>query len=900
MRRKAEAALSQHKALVQNLQTQLAQLQEEKQRASSIREIISVLPQPAIPEPAALQSLQDTSDAAPVFTTQNGRKVELIHYLKVIFLMRTPPFHGLIVFACFSNGLQVGARGGDHKLELDAYNGVRKGLYVAVGKGAAAEPHRVARMGSIILSTPVHHDHAAGTPVIFFLPTESGLARMKRYIAKNFVKSLLDEIVSDAVATGERHIAKEKLDNILSQRPVLKHTYTVVPERMWSPRSGTITAASFISESQQLVVAQGGSLAVYNSRFGAVEMLLLFELLLIQASDDFEQVESVNSIDLQRAVDADPCLSGVFQAACEKLSISSLVEVLKSIQDSNGQISWDKYCSIFQQRSTSRARATADVSMSVRQSSSADKEVDLLKKLFVLIDSDADSLLTLPEAFGVFAEMDGNAVDNEIFQRAVDMVAGSTMTLKLSLPLFVAVRERYAELVGTCSGGFRCYAVWILKSICKKLSLFHGNIDIFSVAEVRTYLPPSMLNAIVLPLEAQFSALLDEVPSHLSCDQLVQLVTGSCSMAGRPGFINQITHQKTKIVQFLTDTRHNCMYALSSDGVIHGYDLLSHELMWQQRVIWSEPLPSRAVEGCEKFYSWRKSSGLDSSLLETDGNSIKVEDVETVSTNLASLVFSLPDEVSSSVIAADEETGLIAVNCSIVSGAICFHEPGTMKRLYRVRVSLRLSESVASAVQSLACGLSHERHLTHQDVHGVISKMILWTKKCLLLCTIVGSNNIHAFSLLTGEPIIELEGHLGPLTCIEKIGAEDMLMSGSADCTVRVWKASNCIPHRLAVAGGLDDPTFAQLEKRICGTSMGVASRKAVLALAEELLARIPIEAKWRRGIVTGFFHADQYHEQYSETVTAIEVPTTQLTNIDIVSVCFVICSSFRLFSGCA
>ena len=124
-----------------------------------------------------------------------------------------------------------------------------------------------------------------------------------------------------------------------------------------------------------------------------------------------------------------------------------------------------------------------------------------------------------------------------------------------------------------------------------------------------------------------------------------------------------------------------------SYGVCHVVDAPTGRPLLSQRVIWAEPLPQRAVEGNERFLLWRRDSGLEGAVSKEMID--KGQDTLRTSAALAEFILSLPPPVLSpseappaaSVVAIDADTGLIAINCSASSGAICIHEPKALRRV---------------------------------------------------------------------------------------------------------------------------------------------------------------------------------------------------------------------------
>ena len=173
---------------------------------------------------------------------------------------------------------------------------------------------------------------------------------------------------------------------------------------------------------------------------------------------------------------------------------------------------------------------------------------------------------------------------------------------------------------------------------------------------------------------------------------------------------------------------------------------------------------------------------------------------------------------------------------SYSSGAICIHEPKSLRRLYRIKApgrypplphppptstskltfkltlthlhaptytsptplphtfhtlsttshplppsSSRLSPDLSAAIQALSTGNTYKGPVTSHLNEGIVSSMTLWARRSLLLCTLGGSTVVHVMSLLTGEAITTFAGHIGVLTCVAISPTHGLIFTGEAD-----------------------------------------------------------------------------------------------------------------------
>lgn len=233
----------------------------------------------------------------------------------------------------------------------------------------------------------------------------------------------------------------------------------------------------------------------------------------------------------------------------------------------------------------------------------------------------------------------------------------------------------------------------------------------------------------------------------------------------------------------------------------------------------------------------------------------KGHETESISVSLAEFILGHCNMPAGSMLAIDEESGLIAINCTIYSSSISLFDPLSCRRIYRLKAPVTVNDDLASMVQTIFCGGLANKGSGRVNLSGVVDKMILWTSKALALCSIAARRNVLVLSLLTGSPVAELCGHLSPLSALTLNAAGGLVYSGGSDCTVRVWRTDECIQHKLAVVGAVEDRSTGRMEERVTRiVALGPSARQVLKTLCTVLCARLNIVPKWRMGVIHAFF----------------------------------------------
>jgi hypothetical protein len=126
---------------------------------------------------------------------------------------------------------------------------------------------------------------------------------------------------------------------------------------------------------------------------------------------------------------------------------------------------------------------------------------------------------------------------------------------------------------------------------------------------------------------------------------------------------------------------------------------------------------------------------------------------------------------------------------------------------------------------------------------------------------------------------VTLSGHVLPLTCLTVCPTHGLILTGSADRTVRLWRADECIAHRLASVGAFDDPSLHALEQRVTaqrgGSKLGSGTRQMLRSFSSLLSAYIHLGPSWRVGRVTAFFDGEANVAEVAQPTAAAGVEVT-------------------------
>ena len=337
-----------------------------------------------------------------------------------------------------------------------------------------------------------------------------------------------------------------------------------------------------------------------------------------------------------------------------------------------------------------------------------------------------------------------------------------------------------------------------------------------------------------------------------------------------------------KVVQVLSCPVSKLVYALSSDGLVRVLDGPGGRLLYSQRVIWAEAVladsPGKvSVEGNAKHGKWLRDCGFVLTASNSgSGHSASSAALQAAQAEkrmdtlglsyLVSLFLTtyVPDY---QILSADKDTGLVVVNNSVHTHALCIHDQVSLRRVYRVLTtnSSLLNRHASSTIiedhvaRIIATGKLPV--LTDVDCADIaacsyLAEVRVEALRGVLLCRYAGHfvNLVTVCSLLTGEVLHVLHGHTDTVSCLavpcmntcvpdamgEGIAEWDayMVLTGSVDCTVRVWSSASCkaqiIPLVQSAFGDKGAFSAMQEEDAALGGSGAAQDRRQLAALREQ------------------------------------------------------------------
>eukprot|EP01034_Spumella_vulgaris_P024262 gene24262-30582_t len=899
-RLKAEAALLQKNAALSELQSQLYDMKESEQRTLSLQYGLTV---ERMPEEAKAKVKQQIAAAGRTLPGEKTSSVALpVTDKSKSSGGKSKDDHVKTVTTAPCNA-------GECRVSVESQDGFKKGMKVLIGSGSTVECRTIVGFGSLLLDSPLSFNHPAGVIVIAYAPTAKNIEKIEHRLNVEFVRGLLvEELVPLAVQIGRRNIQNRELTRQYALRPVMKHVYTV--EKLDEIHLGVVSTPSDVTVCGGLaggvVVTKNGSLgSCLIGTVSVVELVGFFEYMLSVAEAEGSRsgegdVSAVPKEICLKCVNADTLHRSVFQLLCETQAFTSVDQLLDKHASKDGALSWRAFCAMLTDRPTSSASQKIILSSDLPYKSSLTAaSIALLMQAFDLTDCDGDECLSVAESQALFVLLDGGVKAVSHFVKSVVKVLGTySEDTKLSRLIFLAIREDYCSVSHALSGGMCLQgALQMVQLVLKQIT--DGELRNVSAINHSSVLQAKISKDVVrrqLHGATQHSECFS--PSHTTSSESgtlsdrLELTTSSTvsvtdlfldgtSLFTKCAAVTPWTHAqqdkglqqnaKQDIVQTCCDYTKSVLYALNRSGVVSVYELSSNSLLFEQRVMWAEPAPSRSVEGGERFAKWRKMSGLDATEGVRGGDAdMHLTSLETQ--RMAALLskFSLSLPVETQTIAVDSETGLVAVNCSVLSGSIVIFEPVSLRRIYRIRSPAKCSAEVSDALRTLTFGRSMTDMAAIQPRHcvGLLNRMEILVGRGVIVCQVVGSTDVSVVSLLTGDVLVELTGHSDTISSLSVSRGIGAMFTGSDDCSVRVWLLSDAIPpQKSAVSSLADDSPMLRLENKIASAGVShktatpstAGSAKVLKKLYTHLCACLNVPTVWRRARVAGFFDGQQF-----------------------------------------
>lgn len=882
---KAEVALQQHKAVLHELQNQLYDLKEVEQTNLSLRYgmTISRLPDEektqikkkmnalgkdsfGFTEPSTIDHLQLDKASQPKSKQHNGRE----NYDVVTYL---------------NQSVEIG----ETRLPVADNNGFKKGMKVVVGSGTMMEVRNLIGFGSLIIDKGLSYDHRSNTPIFGFIPSAKNNIRIEWQVITGFcIGLLIEEIIPDAIIQAEKRLLDEEINQLYCTRPVLTNVYSIhnYPPVFLNHEQPASSSIIYSSEHAKWLTNLNGSIHAFDFSFGAIELISIFEELSHSVSAAIPNEVTSHDIDncsisrvaLLEKVDKDDYLRSSFQLLAESQYASTFQELLTrhmNVASDSDSITWSMYFRVIRGYPLKRNSVLAlNSSIGYYGSSIDGLSFAMIVKIFDFYDTDHDDNMTDSEVYNSFTELDGSLPDPTIFSDVIQAVVGSyTKDTKVTLGKYLTIREQYAKKVTTVIAGMclygKCQLIVAATYVQNEDHEINNNGTVsISPCQVARAMPSSLLFMKYLPYNKTINDILEADSTKRPIEEVVHMLNRHVEFCGRRIHNQQLLQQDKDvyIVQLISDYTGKYVYALSSNGIAHVFDIGSNQKKFEQRVFWSEPLPIRNVEGTDKFVKWRKDMGLEHDRNSPDLHLNSIE-ANRISSLMSRFVLSLPPASGSlHSIAVDRETGLVAVNCSIINGTICFLEPLSLRRIYRIKSPFPISSELSDAIRGLSYGqLQHAEKFQYHNCHGAITSMEINSRRSIVICHVAGYKDIAIISLLSGDIIIELTGHTDMISCFTNELSLGLMFTGSVDQSVRVWRMDEVIPSYLAINSSGGNNSMQKLENTITNSVItGLGSTKLIKKVYMHLCARLGLKAHWRRGRVVSFYDAKLYHKEHS------------------------------------
>eukprot|EP01041_Mallomonas_annulata_P000829 gene829-1611_t len=800
--------------------------------------------------------------------------------------------------------LTKAASSGECTLEVSETTGFRRNMYVVIGSGMNAEVSTISNFGSIIISTPLKFNHPLGAPIYGYTTTDKGKRQIHHHIAKEYVHGLLyDEIIENSIFIAEQNILLRRLNYLYSNRPVLRHCY-VLDTREPMEFQGSLTSNNICisSKNSKLFLPISGKIMNVNFKLGYVDLINLFED--SKGLTDMENfirsnkntststpvipthipltstLTDVPIVNLIKVIEENKVIFNAILHWSEELGYNSIKDLLCNYNDKKEFITWFEFHMVLLPF-IDRKQYTKLTIKDLKSSSQIQADCfEILIHLFDLIDSDNDEFIHLEDIRDIFTDLDGCLVSNKALETAIYNTMGGDINYdqRFNVLSFISIREEYCNQVRTLPGGICVRGRYILLTILHRISNEYSYEENMSLNDILRFIPNYLANSIVLSIQKTIREILQSLPSVVSFEDIMSIIyKGRTDPLGGVFRYNYIpTKDDVEVQQVLQDKLGYRTYVVTKDGMVHIYDTNTNRKISEHRVIWSEPLPSRPLESSDRFIRWCKDSGLiteneidgdsgrgngngnDGSSNNTVLNRSKAKDCLLSSTKLAEFFFTYGTSSTSNtpstsistenqILFIDEETNFIAINCSLTCNSICIHDPITMRRIYRIKSPGKLSKELENAARDVACGRVSNIFTIHNH-SGIIQNIKFYTKKSLLLCSLSLCNIIYGMSLLTGETLFELQGHHSSILCMDLNIHLDMILTGSSDCTVRLWRVSDYCPQ-------LSRTTDVNTEIDAIGNMERVLS-----TLRLRLTAALQLCSRWRKGIISGFYDGKSFH----------------------------------------
>ncbi len=282
-RLKAETVMQHQKSIIDELQSQISDLQEHELRALTLRQSLTAgrgtkdrpvsKPDTPLPIAASAPTLTPAEGGPGKGTSASGAKG---------LPVRPPPRVVPRAPLPSSSPLCCGRRPwATPSCTWPATMGCKKGMYryVVVGTGVDVELRRIAGFSSIIVDQPLERAHPAGAPVRVYVADAKTLVGVSRLVATECVRGLLlDELLPLVETEGAQALAERGVNEVYQQRAVLTHTYTVARKPPIAAHASEFRGAAVSAGTGRAYLSlEGGAPSALDFSLNMVKLLALFE-----------------------------------------------------------------------------------------------------------------------------------------------------------------------------------------------------------------------------------------------------------------------------------------------------------------------------------------------------------------------------------------------------------------------------------------------------------------------------------------------------------------------------------------------------------------------------------------------------------------------------------------------
>jgi hypothetical protein len=849
LRKNAELALTRNQNLLAELEAQIYEYKEREINRATLRN--------AITNDRSHPNRQETMKPSPAI--QSG--------LTNIDLSKKEQ-HTVLLEACPSGSTRL-------PIETSAQKLFQKGMLILIGSGATMEVKKVAGFGSIIIDKGLTCSQPKGAPIYAYSNIPKNVAKIERKIVSQYIDSLLtDDIMSSAVNIASQKLQSREANATYASRPIKVSITTAkflqVHDHDQVIKFNTSNSDLITFGKNALILSANGKCSMVKLQYSAVDILEIY----LRVYSFSKSEDAIDKDLLERYIRSDSSWSTRFLALIQYNQFGDLNEFLE-FYSKHTRISWNSFICMMQPwRQASRYQTSASSITSINSST-------ILQKLFQLLDCDYDELISVLDVFEAFNHMDGCPPHIDDFNHLLAATIGfSDMESKLSTSQFILIRSEYSAKHNLCLCGRKLEGFYyILQAISDKFlsqgeiysdrSLIRPESLIPFLGEDFLHKHVTVSSTIEEQVETYFS-FLASINSSTTADRIISSLLSDSSVAGLSLIETPCGTSSYHIIQVLSNSRGNAYYALDSTGVVHVCESSSLKELFQQRVIWLEPVPARQVEGREKFRKWL----MDMDLLTDDQHQKpQSEEILSSSRSMTQLMMRFPNDMSKSILSIDQATGLIAVNNSLTSKSISFHDPVSAQRLYRVKVDSYHVPEIDDIIEKTVSGRFLDySNITPQLCSGIMESIKLLSKQSLMLCQLMNSNFIVVMNMFSGELMMKLTGHQSPLSCMTVDAESGLILTGCYDGMIRVWRDRITMkPYSL---DSDSKPTESMINTIASAGTSASSNRGTMRNFALALCRFFRVHPVWRKAQIVGFYDgkADEYYSSYSHHADIVEV----------------------------